>query len=107
MCLNRFNSRDKSQEINLLSIKNSSDIELKTAIDIVIFTSSLCSTSNEFIARFSNIEFNTNPLNVYVLYCIDTKEAQELNNRIMPRNIKLVEEEKNIQIDEKNGAVYL
>ena len=107
MCLNRYNSSDKLQEINLLSIKNSSDIELKTAIDLVIFTSSFCNPVNEFINRFSNIEFKTNPLKVYVIYSEDTKEENELNNRPPQKNVKIIESEKNIQIDEENGAVHL
>lgn len=107
MCLNRFNSKDKSQEINLLSIKNSSDVELKTAIDVVIFTSSVCSSPNEFINRFNNIEFISKPLVSYVIYCTDTIESNKLSERVLTNNVTLIEFEKNISIDEENGAVYL
>lgn len=107
MCLDRFNSRDKSLSINLLSIKNSSDSKLKTAIDVVIFTSSLCSSPNDFITRFDSIEFNSNILTTYVLYCDNTIEVNKLSERILTNNVKLIEYEKNIQIDEENGAVYL
>ena len=107
MCLNRFNSKDKSLAINLLSIKNSSDIKLKTAIDIVIFTSSVCHSPNEFINRFSNIEFTTKPLISYMIYCDNTIESNKISERVITNNVKLTEQEKNIQIDEKNGAIYL
>lgn len=107
MCLNRFNSSDKSFAINLLSIKNSSDIKLKTAIDIVIFTSSVCYSPNDFISRYSNIEFNSNPLISYMLYCNNTIESNKINERLLTNNVKLIEFEKNIQIDEENGAIYL
>lgn len=107
MCLERFNSSDNSQRINLLSIKNSSDTKLKTAIDIVIFTSSLCSTTPEFINRYTNIDFNTNPLKVYVIYCNDSLETNKLQNRISFKNVKLIQSQENIKIDEINGAVYL
>ena len=107
MCLNRFNSSDKSQSINLLSIKNSSDIELKTAISVVIFTSPMCHTPNEFITRFSNIEFIDNKLYSYVIYCDNTLESNKLNNRALTKNVVLIENEKNIQIDEENGTIYL
>lgn len=107
MCLNRFNSRDKSQKINLLSIKNSSDTKLKTAIDVVIFTSSVCHSPNDFISRFTDIEFNSNPLISYMIYCEDTSEANKIDERKLTNNVTLIEEEKNVQIDEENGAVYL
>lgn len=107
MCLNRFNSSDKSQEINLLSIKNSSDVKLKTAIDIVIFTSSLCHSPNEFINRFTQIEFNSNPLITYMIYTNNTIEVNKISERILTNNVRLVENEKNIQINEENGSVYL
>lgn len=107
MCLNRFNSSDNSQKINLLSIKNSSDVELKTAIDVVIFTSSVCNSPNDFITRFANIEFNSNPLTSYVLYSNGTIECNKLSERTLTNNVKLIEIEKNVEFDEQNGAVYL
>lgn len=107
MCLDRFNSSDKTQKINLLSIKNSSDVKLKTAIDLVIFTSSLCLSINEFIERYSDIEFISNPLNTFVIYCNNTIEDTKLHNRQLTRNITLIEEEKNFTIDENSGEIYL
>ena len=107
MALNRFNSTDNQLSINLLSTKNSADTELKTAIDLIIFTSSLCFTANEFIQRFADIEFNTNPLKTFVIYCINTIEHNKLNNRTITRNVTIIEEEKNFIIDENNGGVYL
>lgn len=107
MSLKRFNSQDKSLEINLLSIKNSSDNELKTAINVVIFTSSVCSTINEFITRFDNIDFKDNVLYSYVLYCNDSAESVKIHNRQITNNVKLIENEKSIQIDEESGDVYL
>lgn len=107
MCLDRFNSSDKTQKINLLSIKNSSDVKLKTAIDLVIFTSSLCLSTNEFIERYSDIEFISNPLNTFVIYCNNTIEDTKLHNRQLTRNVTLIEEEKNFTIDENSGEIYL
>ncbi len=105
--LNRFNSSDKSVSINLLSIKNSADSELKTAINLIIFTSPLCFAPNEFIERFEDISFIDNPLKTFVIYCDNTIENNKLNNRTLTNNVKIIEEEKNITIDENNGAVYL
>ena len=107
MCLNRFNSSDKTLAINLLSIKNSSDTELKTACDVVIFTSSVCHSPNDFLTRFSNVECNGNKLITYVLYCTDTIEHYKLSDRKLTNNVTIIEEEKNIRIDENNGDVYL
>ena len=105
--LNRFNSSDKELEINLLSIKNSSDNELKTAINVVIFTSSVCSTPNEFINRFDGIDFKDNVLYTYVLYCANSAESVKINLRQLTNNVKLIENEKSIQINAESGDVYL
>ena len=107
MALNRFNSSDKSLSINLLSIKNSSDVELKTAIDLIIFTSSVCLSPNDFIQRFDKVEFTSNPLSTFVVYCSGTIEENKLSDRKMTNNVKLIEYEKNVQIDLENGEVYL
>lgn len=107
MCLNRFNSSDNSLEINLLSMKNSSDSELKTAIDVIIFTSSVCLSPNEFIERYNNIDFKTEPIITYVLYCSNTIEERKLGERHITNNVSVIENEKNVQIDEESGAVYL
>ena len=107
MCLDRFNSNDKTQKINLLSIKNSIDVKLKTAIDLIIFTSPLCLSINEFIERYSDIEFISNPLNTFVIYCNNTIEDTKLHNRQLTRNVILIEEEKNFTIDENSGEIYL
>lgn len=106
MSLNRFNSTDKSLEINILSIKNSSDTELKTAINVVIFTSSVCLTPNEFITRFSNIEFK-DTLYSYVLYCNNSAESVKIHSRFLTDNVKLIEEQKSIEINAESGEVYL
>ena len=105
--LNRFNSSDKELEINLLSIKNSSDNELKTAINVIIFTSSVCSTPNEFINRFNNIDFKDTVLYSYVLYCSNSVESAKLNSRQLTNNVKLINNVENLKIDNENGAVYL
>lgn len=107
MALNRFNSTDNELSINLLSTKNSADTELKTAIDLIIFTSSLCFSPNEFIQRFADIEFTTNPLKTFVIYCANTTEHNKLNNRTITQNVVIIEEEKNFIVDENNGGVYL
>ena len=107
MALNRFNSTDNELSINLLSTKNSADTELKTAIDLIIFTSSLCFSPNEFIQRFADVEFTTNPLKTFVIYCANTTEHNKLNNRTITQNVVIIEEEKNFIVDENNGGVYL
>ena len=74
---------------------------------MIIFTSSLCFSPNEFIQRFADIEFTTNPLKTFVIYCANTTEHNKLNNRTITQNVVIIEEEKNFIVDENNGGVYL
>lgn len=107
MWLNLFNSDDYTKQINLLSIKNTSSNSLKILIDCVIFTSPLGGSTYDFLLRFKDIEFNTNPLQVYMLYSENTIEYTKLS-QFEPRiNISIKQNQENIEIDEKNGAVYL
>lgn len=105
--LNRFNSNDLYEKINLLSIKNSTDAELKTAINCVIFTSPLGGTTKDFLLRFTNIEFIDKPLKVYILYSENSIEETKLSEIQPEININIIDEKKEIKIDDENGAVYL
>jgi len=73
--LKRYNSN----EINVLSIKNASDVKLSCDCDIVIITSPLCSEIFEIKRRYKNVLFRTNPLIVYTIYCNNTIEHTKLD----------------------------
>lgn len=88
-------------QVNCLSIKNSSSEKLKTSIDIVIFTSSLYADYDEFIKRFTKISI-TNPVKIYKLYCHNTIESKEIEKQVPKPNVKIIENELNIEIDNEN-----
>lgn len=72
--MNRFNDG----MVNIMSIKNSSNIELKVTVDLVIFTSPLVDDIIAFKTRFGNVTFNSIPTINYKLYCIGTVEHKRL-----------------------------
>ena len=100
----RFNAN----EINVLSIKNSSNVKLKIACDIVIFTSSLCNDIISVRNRFRYITFRNKLTITYKIYCIGTIEYEKLNNTINNNIINIIDNNENfIDFDEKNGCIVL
>ena len=91
----------------ILSIKNSSSIDLKTATNTVILTSSLTGNMIDVRNRFVNVNFGTNT-KVYRIYCADTIEETELINE-KPNNLIMVknEEIENIGYDIESGEVTI
>lgn len=91
----------------ILSIKNSSSIDLKTATNTVILTSSLTGNMIDVRNRFVNVNFGTNT-KVYRIYCTDTIEETELINE-KPNNLIMVknEEIENIGYDTESGEVTI
>lgn len=95
--------------IKCLSIKNSSDPKLKTAVDLVIFTSPLCDDIISFKQRFAKVEFTSIPNQLYIVYCRDTIESDKLDNHLNKSIVRVVEEE-NVNfmtIDENSGDIIL
>lgn len=65
-------------KLNVLSIKNNSSESLKIDVGVIIFTSPLCDLIDEFRYKFSDINYNTNPLKVYKVFLKDTIEEKAL-----------------------------
>lgn len=95
--------------ISILSIKEKSDIKLKIACDLVIFTSSLCDNILDLKARFVNIKFTDSPTLVYVLCCNNTIETTKIYKSELPSNIKLIydDTENFVSYDENSGDIIL
>lgn len=98
----RFNSKT----IKVLSIKNSSNVKLKIACDLVILTSPMCDDIISIKQRFSNIEF---PIitNVYKLYCINSIEHDLINKTKVSPVIKIMNNDDLINYDENLGVIIL
>lgn len=92
--------------INCLSIKNASDIKLKTAIDLIIFTSPLCDDIIDFKKRFKGVEFTNIPTIVYVVYCDGTIENDKLYSNKKSKLFTIIEEDKkDVQYDENTNDI--
>ena len=96
-------------KLNILSIKNSSQNSLKTAVDLVIFTSPLCSSIIELKQRFTNITFNGIYTKVYKIYFNNTIEYAKISKEQENTLIKVLNkyEENFIQYDENSGDIIL
>lgn len=100
----RFNNGN----ISILSIKQSSNVELKIACDMVIFTSPLCDNIVELKTRFSNVKFGDNITKTYRIYCNSTIEEEKLLKEKMNNTIMVINDtENNLMIDEISGDVIL
>ena len=94
---------------NVLSIKSSSNKKLKTAIDLIIFTSPLCDNIVEFKKRFTDICINESITKEYIVYAIDTIEQDKFKQKPLPNIIKVEDSSnvKNVDYDETSGDVIL
>ena len=99
----RFNNN----EVNILSIKDTSQDNLKVECDVIIFTTPLCANIVQFRQRFVNVTFNTNPLITYKIYTSNTVEEVKLNSNINGCRIEIVEEEKDIIFDNSTNTVII
>ena len=100
----RFNNGN----ISILSIKQSSNVELKIACDMVIFTSPLCDNIVELKTRFSNVKFGDNITKTYRVYCNSTIEEEKLLKEKMNNTIMVINDtENNLMIDEISGDIIL
>lgn len=94
--------------INILSIKTSSNVKLKIACDIVIFTSPFCDNIIEVRKRFRNVVFNNINTKTYRIYCNSTIENAKLNTERENPIITIVDEtENNIFSDENLVEIIL
>lgn len=102
--LKRFNAK----EIKVLSIKNTSDTKLKTAIDGVIFTSPLCGSIIDFKQRFTDIVYNSIPTETYRIYFSGSIENEKITKE-KPSSIIQIKDnlENSIMYDEKNNEIIL
>lgn len=93
--------------IRCLSIKNASNSKLKTAIDLVIFTSPLCDSVIDFKYRFPDIEFNSIPNIVYNTYCENTLEQERFNKTKLHSTCTIIDTKQNDIKYKDNGDIVL
>lgn len=100
-----------NNNINILSIKFSSDNDLKVNYDILIFTTYMDKDIVEFRRRFRYIKSNNNPTILHILYTDNTIEYKNIlglkNSHILKIENKNLISEKNVHFDEKNNSIIL
>ena len=94
-------------DINVLSVTNSPDKELNIDVDIIIITSPLCEDIKSYLYRLSKINFNT-PIILYTLYCKNTLEEKQLENKSMDSNHKLISvDTPNVKLDVNSNYIVV
>lgn len=100
----RFNSNI----INVLSIKNASNVKLKIACDIVILTSPLCDNIINIKKRFTDVVFSGIPTKTFKIYCSGTIENDKLTKEKDNPIISVIDKtDNNIIYDENLGNIVL
>lgn len=64
-------------DVNILSIKESSNTALNVCAEVIIFTSSLLKNIFDFKARFNNVKFIADVTKTYRLYNVETIEEKQ------------------------------
>lgn len=73
-------------KINVISTNNSPDKDLCIDVDIIIISSPLCEDINSYLYRLSNINFRSNKIELYSIYCKNTIEQKQLENKTFANN---------------------
>lgn len=95
--------------INVLSIKGTSNIDLEIPIDLIIFTTTLIDDIFKFKARFRKCSYVGDITEIHRIYCADTIEENAIYNE-RPTNLITVckcDNLENISIDEITGEINL
>lgn len=85
-------------KINVISTNNAPDKALSVDVDIVIITSPLCEDINAYLYRLSNVQFKSNKIELYTIYCRNTMEHKVIEKRTLANNHNV----KNSLNDENN-----
>lgn len=73
-------------KINVISTNNAPDKDLCIDVDVIIITSPLCEDINSYLYRLSNINFRSNKIELYSIYCKNTIEQKQLENKALSNN---------------------
>ena len=76
--------------INVLSIKFATNIKLKIAFDLIIFSDSLTANITQFKTRFANCYCNSVPNQVYRIYTMNSIEERDINKENIGNNVQIM-----------------
>lgn len=92
--------------VRVMSANNAPDKDLNITIDIVIITSPLCDTIEEYMYRFDKMYISSETLKLYTLYVKNSLEEQRLRNRDIGESHTIINE-KNDYVIENNSNFIL
>lgn len=91
-----------THKIHVLSCNASPDKNLDVDIDLVIITSPLCDTVENYFYRLSKVRF-AKEVQLYTLYYKGTLEERKLSERTTPPNHTIINaSELNVKVDNNN-----
>lgn len=93
--------------LDVLSASNSIEKDVQFSVDVVIITSPMCFTLQEFLYRLSNVIFNTDNIKCYMLYTFSTIEEKALKSQNRANNYTIIEANvNNSEIDTENDYFF-
>lgn len=93
--------------LKVLSANSAPNKDLSCNIDIVIITSPLCDTIEDYMARLDKVTFNPNGVKLYTLYVKGSIEEKKLLNRKLMQSHKIVNNCENNAVYDKNNDVIV
>ncbi len=81
--------------VKVLSANNAIDTAFNALVDVVIFTSPLCSTVQELKYRLPNLQFSSSPNMVYKVFCRGTIEEKKVNEYDGNKNYEIIKDSPN------------
>lgn len=95
-----------NNKVNILSCNSAVDKTLAGHVDIVIITSPQCESIKNYFYRLSEIQFSS-PLQLYTLYCKDTTEERNLNNKELLKNQTVIKDVNNTELTVLNDGICI
>ena len=91
-----------------MSLSQAPDKTIDAEVDTIIITSPMCGTIEEYIYRLSNVKFTSNPLKVYSIYCKNTIEEKQIQNKTqLAKHLIVNKSEINTTFDENFGVIVV
>ena len=99
--------RFRLNKIHVLSTNNTPDKNLNIPVDVIIITSTQCEDIESYIYRLSKVVYPNKVIKLYTLYIKDSIEEKRLQSKNLSETHILLNDEKNIKIEEKFDFVVV
>ena len=97
-----------NNKVTALSFGQAPDKNIDADVDVIIITSPMCDTIDEYIYRLSKVRFTSNQLKVYSIYCKNTIEEKQIQNRnLSAKHLIVNKSEITTNFDENFGVIVV